>query len=255
MNQNMKKTLILILLTLALCAIPSQGFGAIAYVATANCGATSGSLDTCTTGSANMTGVNLLVACVGWGGTGTPAISDTSSNSYTGRTSQADTFGVSVKCYDAQGATVTSSMTFTVTTTGSQAPSLIVMGFSGALTSSGFDQTNGSSPGSGVTSVQPGSITPSVNGEVLIDAQTLTDGAQASISIDSGFSTPETVSFSGGNHYGVSMAYFIQSTAAAINPTESWTTSANAANRQYSYKPASTPAGTGYTTRRGIITR
>jgi hypothetical protein len=46
------------------------------------------------------------------------------------------------------------------------------------------------------------------------------------VAINSGFTIVEEIPLVGGQHFGLRMAYLIQATAAAVNPTWSWTSGA-----------------------------
>lgn len=98
---------------------------------------------------------------------------------------------------------------------------LAVYAFSGVAQSSVFDVEAGGNFTSG-TSAQPGSVTPDTNGSLLV-AGFSQDGAVTSVSVNSGFTKREDVPFTGGSNYGHTSATLIQASAAAINPTFSWT--------------------------------
>ncbi len=98
------------------------------------------------------------------------------------------------------------------------------MAFSGADTVVPFDQQNGVATPTTTTSYQPGSITPSENNEVIVTAIT-SGGGVTSYSIDSGFTISDQFDLSGGGHFPLGMAYLIQTSAAASNPTWSWSNS------------------------------
>jgi len=94
-------------------------------------------------------------------------------------------------------------------------PSIAVAAFSNSAVSP-FDVESGNYLGSSGPSINPGSITPSEDGELIITA-IASDAAITSPSIDSGFTIIENQSQVPAA-YGISLAYKIQSTAAAINP-------------------------------------
>jgi hypothetical protein len=87
-----------------------------------------------------------------------------------------------------------------------------VVAASGALAVSPLDQTNGNA-----ASPQPGPVTPTVPGELLICGGITYDNGILN-SIDSGFTIldmqPNT-----GNQYGLSIAYLIQAVAMTVNPS------------------------------------
>lgn len=114
--------------------------------------------------------------------------------------------------------TVGSGHTFTFTGGAAGEPSIGVAAFSG-VAASPFDVENGA----GGTSASPsaGSITPTLNGE-LVFAGVCTRITTIN-SIDSSFNVVGTpIADDGTNHLSEGIAYLIQNTAAAVNPT--WTT-------------------------------
>lgn len=70
------------------------------------------------------------------------------------------------------------------------------------------------------TTLSTGSITPTYNNELIVTHLGIS-GAGTPISIDSGFTEIGEIDFNTGVYYGGSMAYIIQTTASAVNPT--WT--------------------------------
>lgn len=83
-----------------------------------------------------------------------------------------------------------------------------------------FDQQNGASNGASGYTAQAGSVTPTANGELLVAAGSF-DQAISPFppTINLSYTITDSVQF--GSIYGSSMAYLIQTTAAASNPT--WT--------------------------------
>lgn len=74
--------------------------------------------------------------------------------------------------------------------------------------------------GQGVTTLQPGTITPSQNGCLILTNVSAT-GASTTFSIDSGFTIIDQSAYNAGVSEGGALAYLIQGTAAPVNPT--WT--------------------------------
>ena len=74
---------------------------------------------------------------------------------------------------------------------------------------------------SAVSSMQAGSITPSANGALVIAANKY-EPSQYGASCGSGFTTTSSLTANYTVNYGGGMAYLIQATAAAINPTWTW---------------------------------
>lgn len=82
-----------------------------------------------------------------------------------------------------------------------------------------FDVQNGGNPAFGTTA-QPGSVTPSVNNSLIITSISADNDSALPLTINSGFTVSDSMKGSGLYLFG--MAYFVQGTAAAINPTWSW---------------------------------
>ncbi len=121
------------------------------------------------------------------------------------------------RVYWCVGGTFGTGHTFTATTTGTY-PTILVEAFSntGVVI---FDQESGAAA-TGVTSIQPGSLTPlSVNALVVAGVDYF-QGTSASI--NGGFTADTLDTVPGGGVSGL-MAYLIQTAAVAANPTSSWT--------------------------------
>lgn len=101
--------------------------------------------------------------------------------------------------------------------------------WSGSDTSSPFDKENGNAANA-VTSLQPGPITPSTNGQLIISG--FIDAA-GTATVNSGFTITDQAAVLG------TQAYLVQSSAATINPTWSFS-STNAIAVVSSFKAAAT---------------
>jgi hypothetical protein len=103
---------------------------------------------------------------------------------------------------------------------GTSYPTMIVSCYSGVATATDpFDKENGLIT-SGTTNYQTGSVTPTVNNELLVSLSGDFSGTNGnSYTIDSGFTT--TGNAQNNNNLIVVHAYYTQPTAGAINPT--WT--------------------------------
>lgn len=140
---------------------------------------------------------------------------------------------------------VGSGHTFTITGT-SVFPAGFVAAFSGSAASP-FDQSNHNAALAGTT-IQPGSITPGQDNELLIAGVYYQNGTDPAASVDLSFTITDQSQSSGGQHLGGGLAYLIQTSAAAKNP--SW--SRNTGSADFfgaviaSYKAA---AATGRTTK------
>lgn len=210
---------------------------AIALVS--NVAAQSSTTNTITTGAIDTSGATLLVALVNHytGGGGGAILSDSKGNTWVGLTAQSvPTVSTSVRLYYAANPTVGTGHTFTATGTFSF-PFVAAQAFSGALTVSPFDQQNGNTS-SGATNLTTGSVTPSENDELLIAGLGFQDAiGTATPTIDLSFtrtnSLDRIVEGLGG-----AIAYLVQTTAAAANPTWSWVTSRPACTVIATFKAA-----------------
>lgn len=159
---------------------------------------------------------------------------DSQGNTYTALTEQVtDPHGRLFYCV---APSVNSGHTFTNPTNGSYA-SMHVRAFSGTHASP-FDQQNGTTI-SANTSGQPGSITPSEDGCLVITGLGV---AAQNPSIGGGY-TAAVANHNGGSSYGSGLGYLIQTTAGATNPTWSWTENVIAALTIASFKPAAAAGG------------
>lgn len=123
----------------------------------------------------------------------------------------------------------------TITIAGGQFMSLACASFSGVATSSPFDQQSAGISSS--TTVQPGSITPSVSGALILSGICPWAYSQAG-TINSSFTTTDYLNATlGGNAVDVGLAYFVQGSASAINPTWTISGSANSVATIASFKP------------------
>jgi hypothetical protein len=97
-------------------------------------------------------------------------------------------------------------------------PSIQAIAFSGG---SAHDQT-ATSTGTGLTEIQPGSLTPPSNDALFVAGLLLTGDVDESVAINSSFTLEQGTDFVGSNAEGGFIAYRIQGTAAALNPLWSW---------------------------------
>ena len=123
-------------------------------------------------------------------------------------------------------------MTVGVNATSQHFTAFVYWAVSGSITSGAvLDVQNGNNSGA----TQPGSITPSLNGSLIIAG--IADENSGGDSVNDGFSTPLQAPLVGGQNYGVASAYLVQTTAAAINPT--WTSTGGlTSNVIAAFKPA-----------------
>ena len=202
-----------------------------------------------TTPSRNTTGANLIVIVTASNdGGGFVTVSDSQSNTWTGLTSYSDPSAPGVRIWYCFSPSTSSTHTFTVSGT-SEFPGIAMAAYSGAATSP-FDVQNGTNNASGGTTLQPGSVTPSANGELLIVGLASGGDTGDTFSIDSSFTMVESNCTSGG--FGVSLADLVQTTATAVNPTVTSTASCRMAVAIATFKAAA--GGGGPTFRRGSST-
>lgn len=185
-----------------------------AYLGGASAGSTGASTGATTTGF-DTTGANLIVVALSFDGGSTPTLSDSKGNTWTALTLGAGS--PRARLYYCQAPSVGSGHTFSISGTNTFG-SVNVQAFSGAIVSP-FDVENTAAGTS--TSPQAGSITPGFNNELVV-AATATGNGNIN-SIDGGFTSTNPVNYLASNHYGIGIAYLIQTTAAAANPT--WTLS------------------------------
>lgn len=199
--------------------IPKHSFAAIATLSGAHL--QFGGTGTATSGtSINTTGASLIVVHIGATAftLGTITITDSRGNTYATLTSQSSTGGVKAFSQIVYISAPLTSATHTFTATVGGSPfvlnySIEVQAYTGSLTSgSPFDVQNGTT--NTVATIQPGSVTPTQAGSLVVSGYGGTTAAPAA-SIDSSFTI--TDSLSGGPKS--ALAYIVQGAAAAVNPT------------------------------------
>jgi hypothetical protein len=218
-------------------------FTLVAHVSTASTGGSGN--DVVTSAAINTTGANLFVASISeyTGGSGFAVPTDSGSGgAWTGLTAR--TYNVFRVRLFYKIITPSSSHTFGSSGASGSFPSMDVACFSGADTTSPFDvESAGGGVGSSGTSVQPGSVTPTANGELVISALQFTVSNSAPpVSVSPGTITDQ-VDFSQGIHQGAVMSYQIQTTASATNPTFSWTVAGDAVATSATFKSAALNTG------------
>lgn len=185
-------------------------------------GGTSAAIDT--------TGATLLVfnACYYNSPTG---VSDSKGNTWiplTQRTGPGGGSGIRHQFYYVLSPTVGTNHTFTLSGSGIFCSFIIH-----AYAALGYESENGAT-GTG-TSRATGSVTPTTNGSLIVAGLSL-GGAPQTITIDNGLAVTQTVATT--NAVFSALGYKTQTTAAAINPTWSWTTSSEHATSIAVFLPA-----------------
>ena len=190
-----------------------------------------------TSAAVDTTGANLIVGIVS-GYAVTPNLSDIKGNTYTSIASVTSGSVISrlVACYSP---TVGSGHTFSAVA-GSNYITLAVAAFSGAAASP-LDVSNSAIAASAST-IQPGSITPTAANELVICGAG-TDGGSAFSSINGGFTITDSQPNAGAEE-GAALAYLIQTSATAANPTWTMAGASNLLAIIASFKaPAPPPTG------------
>ena len=177
-----------------------------------------------TTAAINTTGADLIVAAISnsaasGGGTG---LNDSKGNTWIPLTLYNGTTGA-IRMWYTVPTTVGSGHTFSVNAGGALTYSgLMVAAFSGAI-STPFDAQNGSFGTS--TAPTAGTITPAAANSLVVAAVQAMNTVTIS-AIGGGFTMLTPLPPGGGPHFIGALAYLVQTTAVAANPT--WTTSASA---------------------------
>jgi hypothetical protein len=110
-------------------------------------------------------------------------------------------------------------MTFSATG-GNAFMAIEVIGFSGTAGSSIDQDSNQTLAGAGTT-CQSASITPSTANQVVVSGSAYDGGVSSSYSVDSGLTVSDSDPFTAGVNYGGALAYIIETSAVAKQPT--WT--------------------------------
>lgn len=185
-----------------------------------------------TTPAIDTSGATLIVA-VGGTWNSPPTMSDSEGNTWTVATTTTVANSACSRILYVANPTTGTSHTFTVS--GSNAPTCAILAFGGAGV---LDQTNEAATNSPPNTLwQPGSVTPGVNGELIVTGFDV-DGSSVSPTIDSGFTVTDVVAY-GANVEGIAAAYLVQATAGAIDPTWTYGGGHTIAATIASFRPAS----------------
>lgn len=146
-------------------------------------------------------------------------LTDSKSNTWVPLTAQSPFSAGSLRIYYCVNSpTVGSGHTFTWTAGGSQLPSIAVAAFTDIVS---FESESGNIGGS-TDSVQPGSLTPSLDNSILITGE-IDVAVGSSATVDQGFTISDSTNVVAATSYATRLAYLIETTATAKNPT--WQTS------------------------------
>lgn len=202
--------------------VPGGG-GGIALIA--HTGSASGDTSSVTTSAINTTGANFLVVAVSnFASASAATVTDSKGNTWTPLTTQVTPSSQRMLLYYSVPTSAGAGHTFTATGT-VDFPAICVQAFS-VVNTSPFESESGDKTDSSTThtSLQPGSLTPSMNGSLIITglASFPASFPPPPQSIDSGFTITDDIPSANAVNFGCALAYLIQGTAGAVNPT--WTT-------------------------------
>jgi hypothetical protein len=204
-------------------AIPKQtsggGGGGGAYSFLTNASANAAGTGTATTSAVNTSGAALIVVSISWFA-GTPTLSDSAGNTWTALTTYGDTGNSADYCklYYCVNPATSASHTFSVHSTATGYPVICVQAFSYSSGTPSLDAATGfNGTGTNTTTLQPGSLTPAGNNELLVTAATWNTHAITSTGV-AGYTITNQAE-QGSNGISGGLAYLIQSTGSAVNPT------------------------------------
>jgi hypothetical protein len=184
------------------------------FVLKAHAALTGGSPDTA---NVDCTGANFLVVVQTRFPSGANAApSDTGSNTYTQVGTEATNGTSNVAIWVSMGSPSVSASFHWGNNIGSQFGTLQGACFSDGSTSS-TDAHNQADNAN-----QPGSVTPSVNSELVVTGYVPPNGGSGTPTISAGFTITDAAAYASGSTVGGAMAYQIQTTATPVNPT--WAT-------------------------------
>lgn len=152
-------------------------------------------------------------------------LTENKSNTRSGLTARIAPSEAYVRIYYYANATVGSGHTFTFTNGAQLFGAMAVMAWSGA-NATPFDVENGATGVAVISSLAPGSVTPSNANSLLVTAINDSTGGSGSFAVDSGFTITDNIP-TVTNVEGLALAYFKQTTIGALNPTWSWGGSPN----------------------------
>lgn len=200
-----------------------MAFALVSNVARATGGANGG-----TSGAIDTTGATLLVLIIGDANVQLQSVSDSKGNVWNQAVASPLDANVQSSIWFAcgPGLSVGAAHTFTVNRAGTF-PTFCVAAFSGSATDFVNSNNNNKATTAGATSLQAGSVTPSKNNCLVIAAIGYRD--TTALAINGGFIITDQCPFIGATAIGSGLGYLIQTTAAAANPTWSWTNSVGAA--------------------------
>jgi hypothetical protein len=222
--------------------------------------AANGAPTTVTTDPIDTTGLDTVIIGVSDFSAGTPDgawITDTSSggsNSF-GQLSGAAAVGTTntrVRVYYCRGCVVGTGHTFTYAapaTSVATYPTIMVLACSGGNMVAITDQQNGATTTSAAT-LATGSVTPTEDNELVVTVVASLDSGV--LTAPTGYTLADRASYAAGIAIGGALAYRIQTTATATNPSWTFSTTTEASAGVGSFKAAAGGGGGGITCLSGI---
>lgn len=187
--------------------------------------------NTITTVAGDTAGATLVVvAAVYYPAGGAHAVTDSKGNTWTALSESVGAGGV--RLYYNSAPVVGAGHTFTLASEGNIFPTIAVLALSGTHATPVGGQNTAVSSAS--VTLQPGSVTPAIANSVVITGINVFTGT--SLLANGGY-TVVASSFVDSLSLGGGLAYLIQTTPVATNPTWSWTTANDAAAVIAAFKP------------------
>jgi len=171
-----------------------------------------------TTSAIVTTGANLIVVLVTEYLSAASTLSDSKGNTWTSLTAKVVGSHSATTLFYCLNPTVGSGHTFTLA--GGLFQGLFIQAWSGAAASSAFDAQNGATSAS-ASSLATGSVSPVEDNELIVSGTC--HYTSTGPSVNSSFTISDSAPYSAGVNLAGSMAYLVQTTKAAVNPTWSWT--------------------------------
>jgi hypothetical protein len=196
-----------------------------------------------TTTALDTTGANLLVVSVAYytGFGGAPVVSDSKSNTWSGLTARGPG-NTKQRFFYAKNATAGAAHTFTVTG-GTIYPSAIILAVAGADPTAPFDGENGGGSASSAGPLTTGSLTPSVANCLIVSGFASDNVTNPAVSAGL---TLTTSAYVGGGGQAGATGLLVQTTAAAINPSWSWSGTQPVGIAVAAFKSDGAAAATGF---------
>lgn len=215
-----QSTTLLRLLTVALVCWLGMAAPAWAEIAiVANTVKSPGGGNGTTSAEIDTTGATNIVVAISYYYLGSSiAVSDSKANDWTALTARTASNEAAVQLYYCTECTVGTGHTFTLSCS-SCFGTVAVLAWSGG---GAYDNKESGASNAATSTIQPGSLTPSENGAIVVTAVAFNTGS-ATLTIDSPFEKISAgyADYAGSTSEGLGLAYDIQTTATAANPT--WT--------------------------------